>query len=478
MKLYVALLAASLARVGAFAPSGPVARAPAAAEGSTTRLYQFGTLGFTAEGLYTREEEERMREQNRVMEYLGEVQAPAAVRDDLGASVMISGFDPTDPSSIEVLDFLNTEDSPHFPFTKIVAHVEDTKAAKKRLIGRNARYTGLLDKLDLSEGGALPSVDQLADVTSWVAHVSGGDMSKLADIADAAEKAGSVKNVAILVSGATGVGGDAIKEAEEMLKGKATTFAYTLLVVPEWNDEPEASSAFGIVNATDVADAPFAEGASFSRAESLRIITECLAIEKAAGKCVVANASKDPSSLEYMLIQGMREIGYNRLEEIEHMVASGVKGYNDMLEAKNDGSAWEKAPEETEEQKAAQAKTKEEQIALARKLRDEAAKQEELTKMATEWAKREYLRKSLKRRIPIKEGEFIEVVWDRAMFEADLKYRTMQGQAVNESEERQQFREDQEKKKAEAYKKEQERWQQMQYEELEPPEEKTASFGR
>ena len=128
--------------------------------------------------------------------------------------------------------------------------------------------------------------------------------------------------------------------------------------------------------------------------------------------------------------------------------------------------------------KAAQAKTKEEQIALARKLRDEAAKHEELTKMATEWAKREYLRKSLKRRIPIKEGEFIEVVWDRAMFEADLKYRTMQGQAVNESEERQQFREDQEKKKAEAYKKEQERWQQMQYEELEPPEEKTASFGR
>ena len=157
---------------------------------------------------------------------------------------------------------------------------------------------------------------------------------------------------------------------------------------------------------------------------------------------------------------------------------SVAQGYNDMLEAKNDGSAWEKAPEETEEQKAAQAKTKEEQIALARKLRDEAAKQEELTKMATEWAKREYLRKSLKRRIPIKEGEFIEVVWDRAMFEADLKYRTMQGQAVNESEERQQFREDQEKKKAEAYKKEQERWQQMQYEELEPPEEKTASFGR
>ena len=87
-------------------------------------------------------------------------------------------------------------------------------------------------------------------------------------------------------------------------------------------------------------------------------------------------------------------------------------------------------------------------------------------------------RKNLKRKIPIKEKEFIEIIWDRAMFEADLKYRTMQGQAVNESEERKQFREDQERKKAEAYKKEQERWKQMKYEELDPRDERTVTFGR
>ncbi len=88
--------------------------------------------------------------------------------------------------------------------------------------------------------------------------------------------------------------------------------------------------------------------------------------------------------------------------------------------------------------------------------------------MATEWAKREYLRKQLQFPIPVKEEEFIEVIWDRAMFEADIKYRTMQGQAVNESEERKKFKEEQEKKKAEAYKKEQERWKKMELEELEP----------
>ena len=267
-----------------------------------------------------------MKKQNEIMAYLADSQLPNTVlRSTLGTSVMISGFDPEDPSSTEILAFLNNEDSPHFPFTKIVAHVEDMKLAKKRLIGRNARYTGLLDKLNFSEGAALPTVDQLDDVSSWVAHVGGGDMSKVADIADVAEKAESVKNVAILVSGATSVGGDALKEAEEVLKSKATTFSYTLLVVPEWNDEPEASCAFGIVNATDVTDAPFGESESFSREESLRIITECLTLEKAAGKCVIANAAKDTKSLDHMLIQGMREIGFTRLAEIEHMVTMGAK---------------------------------------------------------------------------------------------------------------------------------------------------------
>jgi len=420
-----------------------------------------------------------MRTQDEVAGYLSETRQPnTVIRKNLGTSVLISGFRPEDPAATEVLDFLNNEESVHFPFTKIVAHVEDMKMAKKRLIGRNARYTGLLDKLDFSEGSAFPTVEQLAGMSSWVAHVVGGDMSKLADIADAAEKADSVKNVAILVSGATSVGGDALKEAEELLKGRVSTFAYTLMVVPEWNDEPEASCAFGLVNVTDVADAPFREGESFSRVESLRILTECLAIDKAAGKCVVANAAKEANSLENNLIQGMREIGFTRLEEIEHMVTLGAKGYNDRMAAEKDGSAWEKAPEETEEEKAISAKTKEEQLVLKRQQRDDASRYKDVSALATEWAKREFLRKNLKRRIMIKEDEFIEVVWERAMFEADLKYRTMLGQSVDEVGERAQFKVDQEEKKAEAYKVEQERWNKMQYEELEPPQETTITLGR
>lgn len=403
---------------------------------------------------------------NNVMQYLSEVKAPTAVRSDLGTSVLVSGFNPEDPSSTEILAFLNDEESPHFQFTNIVAHVDDVKLAKKRLIGRNARYTGLLDKLKFSEGASLPTTDQLADVSSWVAHVGKGDMSKLVNIVTAAEASDSVKNVVILVSGAQHVEGGAMKEAEEMLKDKATNFAYTLLVVPEWNNDPEAICAFGIVNITDVADAPFGNGETFSREESLRLISECLAIDKAAGKCVVANAAKEANSLENMLIQGMREIGFDRLEEIEHMVTRGAKGYNDLMAAEEEDTPWEEAKEDSEEEKAAKAKSNQESVDLGREKRAEAAKQVDLKEMATQWAKREYLRKSMKRAVPVKEDAFIEIIWDRAMFEADLKYRTMQGQAVSESEERKKFREDQQKKKEEAYRSEKERWKKMKYSEL------------
>ncbi|KAK1745755.1 hypothetical protein QTG54_003679 [Skeletonema marinoi] len=455
---------------------------------TSTQLYQFGTLGFDTANLYSRSEEEQIKTRNEVMSYLSEIaqsSPPVVLRKHLGSTVVISGFNPEEAASQEILAFLNNEFSPHLSdtFKKIIAHVDDVKVGKKRLIGRNARYTGLLDKLDFTQSeseGALPTVVQLEGVSSWVAHVAGGDLSKLEDIVAVAEGAESVKNVAILVSGAQNVKGEELKQVEEMMKSKATTFEYTLVVVPEWNDEPEANCAFGIVNVTDVVDdAPFGEDVgSFSREESLRIITEALAIDKAAGKCVVATAAPDAKSLETYLVQGMREIGFDRLQEVEHMVTRGVKGYNEMLATEKEGVAWEKAPEPTDEELALEAASKEERMVLMRQKRQDTEKEEELKALATEWAKREFLRKSLKRRIPIGEEEFIEIVWDRAMFEADLKYRTMMGLAVNESEERAQFKEDQKARKAAAYKKEQDRWNNLSTEDIEPPEQTTAvTFG-
>ena len=129
-------------------------------------------------------------------------------------------------------------------------------------------------------------------------------------------------------------------------------------------------------------------------------------------------------------------------------------------------ASWVKAPEPTEEELAARQRTKEESMLIQKQKNASKAKKEELDKIALAWAKKEYLRKSLKRRIPMKEKEFVEVIWDRALFEADLKWRTMQGQAVNESEERKLFREEQEKKRNEAFEAEKERWSKMQYDDV------------
>eukprot|EP00985_Skeletonema_marinoi_P011071 scaffold5232_cov104-Skeletonema_marinoi.AAC.1 len=136
---------------------------------TSTQLYQFGTLGFDTANLYSRSEEEQIKTRNEVMSYLSEIaqsSPPVVLRKHLGSTVVISGFNPEEPASQEILAFLNNEFSPHLSdtFKKIIAHVDDVKVGKKRLIGRNARYTGLLDKLDFTQSesaGALPTVAQL-----------------------------------------------------------------------------------------------------------------------------------------------------------------------------------------------------------------------------------------------------------------------------------------------------------------------------
>lgn len=60
----------------------------------------------------------------------------------------------------------------------------------------------------------------------------------------------------------------------------------------------------------------------------------------------------------------------------------------------------------------------------------------EIEKIATEWAKREYFRQSMAGSVDedMTEEAFIESVWERAMFEGDVKYRQMKGEDVDEAE--------------------------------------------
>jgi hypothetical protein len=72
----------------------------------------------------------------------------------------------------------------------------------------------------------------------------------------------------------------------------------------------------------------------------------------------------------------------------------------------------------------------------------------EIEKVATEWAKREYFRQSMAGTVDedMTEEAFIESVWDRAMFEGDLKYRQMKGEVLDEEAELLDFKSKQERK--------------------------------
>lgn len=72
----------------------------------------------------------------------------------------------------------------------------------------------------------------------------------------------------------------------------------------------------------------------------------------------------------------------------------------------------------------------------------------EIEKIAKEWAKREYFRQSMAGTVneDMTEDAFTESVWDRAMFEGDLKYRQLNGETPDADAELESFQAKQERK--------------------------------
>jgi len=479
MKLVNAfLIAAAVVGVGAFAPSysrPAFLSSTSSSTASSTAIFVGwvggNSLGFDQSGMRLSEEEQKdFDKSKKIMEWIG---VPDALkqRSNMGDAVIVSGFDPTDSSGKLVLGFLNNEESPQLTFKKIVAHVPDLKLAKKRLISRDARYTGLLDKLDIVEADesspTLPTSAQLDGISSWVAHipaVEGDDdlATRLGALASLAEDAESVKNLSILVSGSQSLESGALAEIEESLKSKMTTVAYTLMAIGEWNDDPEASCAYRFSNVTDVADGTetmLTADASFSRAESLRMVTEFLAIDSAAGLSIVARAEKNATSLDGMVIRGLRDIGFPRPQEVARMLNNGTQAYSqhlvnvekkveeNLLRAKEQKKEYEATKEKADEVK------RKELEALLANGKYYKINKKQLEDRAKEWAKKEYTKKSLTTHTFAQLEDFTESVWDRAMFEVELHYRLEIGMEVDVDAERLAFAEKKEKEKAESVKK-------------------------
>lgn len=424
----------------AFAPSAPSTAAP-----SSTRLF---ISSWGAKGPPSRWKEEEADPSTKIISYL-KTPEPVAARPNLDGSVLVSGW----VNSIErtdqtVFDFLNAEESA-FAFEKIIAFVDDAKFAKKRLISRSARYTGLLDKLDFIQSqaeGALPTVDQLQGVKHWVVNAN-DDPSKITAIATLAKQVESLENVSILLSDMQDMADVQTAQSVVSTLNAEEKPSFTLVAVGKITETPEGAMPYKI-DEFGTEEGLLPSNATFSRDESLRLLTECLGLECGKGKFMTFSEVHNVNATEAKLVKGLREGGYSRPQEIDHMITKGVEAYEKACE-----DYKTRVPAVTPHDEWLLQKQKElDETAAERKERTKREYEEKKTKeiedIAREWARREYFRKSMSGDMPYSEEEYIKSVWERALFEGDLKYRMLRGQDTDERKELADFKKNQEKKKA------------------------------
>lgn len=375
-------------------------------------------------------------------------------RKNLEGTVMVSGLVNTKERTDQfVFDLLNHEESA-FEFGKIVAFVDDAKFSKKRLLSRSARYTGLLDKLDFVEAsleGALPTVDQLDGVNSWIATVeismNNNDLiEKVKTIASLAKSAQTLENVSVLVTNAAGVVTSAEDRAAAVEALKNMGKEYTLLVIGTLEDRDEGKIPYRLVDFSSGSndDACLPDNAVFSRDEAMRMITETLQLESGSGKVLTFSEVYDNNATEAKLIKGLREAGYARPQEIDHMLRNGTANYQKAMDDfRNKNPGWDKKfanpntkliePWWEEPEFLAELERKGYKNPLDR-IDDNVVKKDdrtlEIEKIASEWAKREFFSRSMAGTVKddMTEDAFIKSVWEQALVEGELKYRQMNGE--------------------------------------------------
>lgn len=298
---------------------------------STTRLY-ISSWGISSGPAGSRSLAEPKDIVKRMQDYLPEPQAVEA-RTNVDATITVSGAANARELRTDqfLFDLLNHQDSA-FEFTKIVAAVRDPALAKKRLLSRSARYTGLLDKLDFvatpAETG-LPTAEQLSGSKSWLAVVdvvtedSSMDWkAQCLEIVTTASAVDGLENVAVLLTGANEL---AASDCQAIVDSfKATNKTYTIVAVGQLEDHPEGQQMYHFGQFGD-AEAVLPAQAVFSRQEAYRMVTELLQLECGVNQALTFAEVYNVNVTEVKLIKGLREAGYARPQEIDHMVREGPK---------------------------------------------------------------------------------------------------------------------------------------------------------
>ena len=199
-----------------------------------------------------------------------------------------------------------------------------TADAKKMLLSRNARYSGLLDLLTFSEG---EPAEAFAGADTWLSINSDG-ATVSAQLA--AAKAAGVKRVLLHYS----ANGPTDGTNADSLSGELSGLTYTVLRTGTLTKE----SGGGGMKVGELADPTCGEA---TKDDVYRIITEALSLDSASGKMLSLCSTDDVVQLK-----AMRQAGCTRREEADALLGGKIKETEVVAEA-----------EETAEQKAERTKT-------------------------------------------------------------------------------------------------------------------------
>jgi len=195
-------------------------------------------------------------------------------------------------------------------YASIVASSSSAADAKKMLLSRNARYSGLLDVLGFHEGEAASAFE---GADSWLAI--GPDETTLSASIDAAAAAG-VKRVFLLLSAAI-PDGDAL-EAQLSGHGIEYTVMRTGSLV---NGDGGSGLKLGDLDQPVCEDVP--------REDVFRFVTEALTLPEANARAF----SLCPSVATESSLKQMRLAGYERRDEVQLLLQGVLK---EQKEAKAD----------------------------------------------------------------------------------------------------------------------------------------------
>jgi len=395
---------------------------------------------------------EKVEEPNPEEDIQSYIKTPESVQDrsTLSGKVLVSGWVNTrERSDQKVFDLLNDEDSP-FKWDKIIAFVDDEKFAKKRLFSRTSRYTGLSDKLEFvqsEEAGGLPTIEQLKGVGTWVANV-GNDLDAVRRIGELCGQS-EMDNVSILLEDAGGLASGASAEAVKALDACSEKCKFTVVAVGEIRDDP--GNAPYRVN--DFGTEEGVVSGKYTRDESLTLVTHGLALGSGENKAL-SFTEVEAEDDAFKLVKGLREAGFTRYQEIDHMISKGVPAFEAAVAEYKQKKFDKENPDPEEEARLLKEREVQDKLNWEKSEKEfDERRQNEIEETARAWAKRQYFRKSMGGNMGMTEEEYIKSVWERAMFEGDLKYRMMHGGKTDERKELAEFMSKQDMKKATALKK-------------------------